>query len=38
MGHKAKEELTVELSATTTTPRGALRRTPSRLKIDRTCP
>jgi len=36
MGRKAEEELIVELSATTTTPRDALRRTRSRLKIYRT--
>jgi len=38
MGRKAEEELMVELSAATTTPRDALRRPRSRLKIDRTCP
>jgi len=32
MGRKAEEELIVELSATTTTPRDAFRRTRSRLK------
>jgi hypothetical protein len=37
MGRKAEEELMVELSATTATPRDALRRTRHRLKIDRTC-
>src|SRR5215467_8897897 len=35
---KAEEEPIVELSATTTTPRGALRRTRSRLKIYWVCP
>ena len=38
MDRKAEEELIVELSATTTTPRGALRRTRSRLKIYGTWP
>src|SRR5215467_12805814 len=38
MGRKAEEELIVELSATTTTPRNALRWTRSRLKVYRTCP
>jgi hypothetical protein len=38
MDRKAEEETIAELSATTTTPRGALRWTRSRLKIDRTCP
>jgi hypothetical protein len=33
-----EEETIAELSATTATPQGALRWTPSRLKIDRTCP
>jgi hypothetical protein len=36
MGCKAEEETIVELS--TTTPRNALRRTRSRLKIYGTCP
>jgi hypothetical protein len=35
---KAEEELIVELSATTTTQRGAARRTRSRLKICETWP
>jgi hypothetical protein len=38
MDRKAEEEPIVELSATTTTPRDALRRMRSRLKIGRTCP
>jgi hypothetical protein len=38
MGRKAEEKLIVELSATTTTPRDALRWTRSRLKIGRTRP
>jgi hypothetical protein len=38
MDRKAEEEAIVELSATTTTPWDALRRTRSRLKIYRTCP
>jgi hypothetical protein len=38
MDRKAEEEPIVELSATTTTPRDALRRTRSRLKIYGTCP
>jgi hypothetical protein len=38
MGRKAEEETIVELSTTTTTPRNALRRTRSRLKIYGICP
>jgi hypothetical protein len=38
MGRKAEEETIVELSATTTTPRNALRRTRSRLKTYGTRP
>jgi hypothetical protein len=41
MARKAEEEPIVELSAATTTPRGAFRRTRSRLKIHGTrlnCP
>jgi hypothetical protein len=38
MDRKAEEETIVELSATTTTPRDALRRTRSRLEIQETSP
>jgi hypothetical protein len=38
MGRKAEEETIVELSATTTTPRDALRWTRSTLKTDRARP
>jgi hypothetical protein len=38
MGRKAEEETIVELSATTATPRDALRWTRSRLKICRARP
>jgi len=38
MARKAEEEPIAELSATTTTPRGACRRTRSRLKIHGTPP
>src|SRR5262249_3008278 len=38
MDRKAEEEPIVGLSATTTTPRAARRRTRSRLKTDRSCP
>jgi hypothetical protein len=38
MDRKAEEEMIMELSATTTTPRDALRWTRSKLKVGRTCP